>query len=100
MADISKFEKFLDNKTYNHIQKYGHYPHWSDTYSDRYKDNNMENEECSRLVGGTVSLEEVNERLKKVEKQQKKILKYLKSLENTSDMSYLYNTITKGIYKD
>lgn len=98
MADISKFEKFLDDKTYNHIQKYGHYPHWSDAYrgsnmenkeitvptsfrNDAYKEVNMENEECSRLVGGSVSLEEINERLKRVEKRQKKILKLVKKLE-------------------
>ena len=81
MADISKFEKFLDDFTYNYIQKYGHYPHWSDRYSDNYKESCMENEDCSRLVGGGVSLEEINERLKRVEKRQKKILKLVKKLE-------------------
>lgn len=98
MTDISKFEKFLDDKTYNHIQKYGHYPHWSDKYkdyvmenekitfptsfrNDAYKEVNTENEECSRLVGGSISLEEINERLKRVEHRQKKILKLVKKLE-------------------
>ena len=42
----------------------------------------MEDNDCSRLVGGSVSLEEVNERLKMVEKRQKKILKHLKRLES------------------
>ena len=78
---IKKFERFLDEKTYNHIEKFGHYPHWSDRFIE---DKNMEDNDCSRLVGGGVSLEEINERLKTVEKRQKKILKHLKRLESSN----------------
>lgn len=79
VESIKKFERFLDKETYNHIKEFGHYPHWSDRFVE---DKNMEDKDYSRLVGGSVSLEEINERLKTVEKRQKKILKHLKRLES------------------